>query len=50
MLNHGCIDARDMDLFNLVDTPEEVVRIICKHFDQCKAPYPEERRKKSHIF
>jgi uncharacterized protein (TIGR00730 family) len=44
MLTHQCIHEEDLDLFHIVDTPEEVVEIICAHLKRCKE-HPENKRK-----
>ncbi len=36
MLHEGCIDAKDLDMMQVVDTPEEVVRIIKKFYSKKK--------------
>jgi uncharacterized protein (TIGR00730 family) len=36
VLTIGCIDEDDLDLFQIVDTPEEVLPIIQTHFDNLK--------------
>jgi len=33
VLEIGCIDKKDLDLFHIVDTPEEVLPIIQKYYD-----------------
>ena len=44
MLTHQCINEADLDLFHIVDKPEEVVDIICAHMQRCKE-FPENKRK-----
>jgi len=44
MLAHQCIKEEDLDLFQMVDTPEDVVKIICAHQKRCQE-YPENKRK-----
>ena len=44
MLAHQCIKEGDLDLFQIVDTPEEVAKIICAHQKRCQE-YPENKRK-----
>ena len=36
MLHEGCIDPQDLDLIQVVDTPEEVVKIIKKFYSKKK--------------
>ena len=44
VLELGCIDEKDLDLFYIVDTPEEVLPIIQKHYDElCEHPEQEHR-------
>ncbi len=33
MLTNGCIGAKDLDLFHLVDTPADAAAIILRHYD-----------------
>ncbi len=44
MLRHKCIEAKDLDLFHIVDTPEEVRTIITGYQKKCRA-HPENKRK-----
>jgi len=44
MLTHHCIDAEDLDLFHIVDTPEEVTEIITTYQKKCRQ-HPENKRK-----
>ena len=44
MLELGCIDKKDLGLFHIVDTPEEVLPIIQEHYDElCEHPEHEHR-------
>jgi uncharacterized protein (TIGR00730 family) len=36
MLHEGCIDAKDLELFQVVDTPEDVIKIIKKFYSKKK--------------
>ena len=36
MLHEGCIDAKDLDLIQVVDTPEDVIKIIKKFYQHKK--------------
>lgn len=40
VLELGCIDDNDLELFYVVDTPEQVLPIIQAHFDHL-SEYPE---------
>lgn len=40
----GCIVAEDLELFQLVDTPDEALEIICRHRDAQVRPVAGERR------
>ena len=44
MLGHGCIDKVDMDLFQLVDSPQAAVNIFTAHLEVCQASLEGERR------
>lgn len=33
MLHEGCIDAKDLDIMNVVDTPEDVIKLIKKFYN-----------------
>ena len=44
VLELGCIDKDDLDLFHIVDTPEQVLPIIQQHYDDlCQHPDPVHR-------
>ena len=44
VLELGCIDKEDLDLFRIVDTPEEVLPIIQEHYEHlCEHPEREHR-------
>jgi len=44
VLTSGCIDADDLYLFHIVDTPEQVLPIIQEHYEfLCKNPEPGQR-------
>lgn len=44
MLAEGCIDAGDLELFQVCDDPEEVVRIIERHYAEILSPVAGDRR------
>lgn len=44
VLELGCINESDLDLFQIVDTPEEVLPIMQKHYDQLKKHPEHEQR------
>lgn len=44
MLELGCIDEKDLQLFQVCDDPEDVARIITTHYVQISKDYPEDRR------
>jgi len=44
MLTQHCIDPEDLDLFYIVDTPEEVTEIITTYQKKCRQ-HPENKRK-----
>jgi uncharacterized protein (TIGR00730 family) len=44
MLEEGCIDEADLDLFQFCDDPDEVARIITTHYVEISKDVPEERR------
>jgi uncharacterized protein (TIGR00730 family) len=44
MLAEGCIDAGDLELFQVCDDPEEVVRIIERHYVEISSPMVGDRR------
>lgn len=44
MLGEGCIAEEDLELFHLVDAPEEALRILVAHHDACQAEVDGERR------
>lgn len=46
MLPNGCISPDDLDLFHLVDTPQEVAGIIDAYIQQCRQ-FPNEERRSS---
>lgn len=44
VLELGCIGEEDLDLFRIVDTPEEILPIIQEHYEQlCEHPEQEHR-------
>ena len=47
MLGEGCVDATDLELFQICDDPEEVSRIIMTHYVDISKDVPEERRSRS---
>ena len=44
VLPAGCVDASDLDLFQVCDDPDEVVRIIMTHYVEISKDFPEDRR------
>jgi uncharacterized protein (TIGR00730 family) len=44
MLAEGCIAPEDLDLFQVCDEPEEVVRLITTHYAEVSLGGPEDRR------
>ncbi|MGI6656270.1 MAG: TIGR00730 family Rossman fold protein [Desulfobulbus sp.] len=44
LLTHGCIVPGDLDLFHVVDTPEDAVAPIIAYQEQCRQ-YPNEQRR-----
>jgi len=36
MLKEGCIDAKDLDLMQIADSPEDVIKIIKKFYSKKK--------------
>jgi uncharacterized protein (TIGR00730 family) len=44
MVPNGCIAPDDLDLFHVVDSPEEVVEIIAAYIDQCRQYEGDQRR------
>lgn len=44
MLGHGCIDEADLNLFHLVDSPEEAIAIFTAHHDTCQHTFRGDRR------
>ncbi len=41
----GCVEPEDLDLFDLTDDPDEVVRLITTHYVAISKEFPEERRR-----
>ncbi|MES9905783.1 MAG: TIGR00730 family Rossman fold protein [Sedimenticola sp.] len=46
MMESKCIDPGDLDLFQVVDSPEDALRVICSHRDHLAESKKMERRKK----
>ncbi|MEJ1296557.1 MAG: TIGR00730 family Rossman fold protein [Candidatus Sedimenticola sp. (ex Thyasira tokunagai)] len=46
MMEHNCIDPGDMDLFQVVNSPEDALRVICSHRDHLVDSMKTERRKR----
>ncbi len=46
MLARGCIGSDDLALLQLVDEPQEVVRILTAHHEAATAPYEGDRRRR----
>jgi hypothetical protein len=44
ILSEGNIDAADLDLFHLVEDPEEVCDIIAKHYKDRTSSFPSDKR------
>jgi uncharacterized protein (TIGR00730 family) len=44
VLAQGNIDADDLDLFHVVEEPEEVCDLIKKHYKDRTAPFPDDKR------
>ncbi|MDX9835241.1 MAG: TIGR00730 family Rossman fold protein [Desulfobulbus sp.] len=44
MLTHKCIDADDLDLFQVVDTPAAVAAAIARYLEECRQYQGEQRR------
>lgn len=39
MVEHGFIDAQELELFSMTDDPEEVVQRVCRYCQAQKEPY-----------
>ncbi len=46
MMGHESIAPEDMDLFQLVNSPEDALKVICSHRDQVADSMKTERRKR----
>ena len=44
VLELGCIDEKDLELFYIVDNPEEVLPIIQRHYEELRE-YPEQEHR-----
>lgn len=44
MLEEGCIDAADLDLFQVCDDPDEAARSIITHYVEISRDFPDDRR------
>ncbi len=44
VLGRGCIDPADLDLLQLVDTPEQALEVLRRHYAEVSTPFTGERR------
>lgn len=47
MLGERCISPGDLDLFHLVDTPQEALAILLDHHERSRETFPGDRRRQS---